>query len=87
MRTRLGTREELKLVEAFVNREVTIEPLTEADLTRTAALMAEYPALGFTDSTLIAMAERLALTTIATTDHRHFGAVRPRHVQRFTLVP
>jgi len=84
---RLGTREELRLIEGFVNGGVAIEPLKEVDVGRAYAVMGRYPELGFTDSTIVAMAERLALTTIATTDRRHFRAVRPRHVRQFTLVP
>ena len=87
VRTRLGIREELQLIEGFANGEVAIEPLTHSDLNRALAVMAKYPELGFTDSTIVAMAERLALTTIATTDRRHFKTVRPRHVRQFTLVP
>jgi predicted nucleic acid-binding protein len=87
IRTRLGTREELKLIESFANGEVAVEPLTDGDLSRALAVMTRYPELGFTDSTIVAMAERLALTTIATTDRRHFTVVRPGHVRRFTLVP
>jgi uncharacterized protein len=87
IRTRLGMREELKLIEGFVNGEVAIEPLSDSDMSRAFAVMAKYPELGFTDSTIVAMAERLALTTIATTDRRHFQTVRPRHARQFTLVP
>ena len=84
---RLGAREELKLIEGFVNGGVTIEPLKDADLGRAFAVMGRWPELGFTDSTIVAMAERLALDTIATTDRRHFRTVRPRHVKQFMLVP
>ena len=87
IRTRLGTREELKLIEAFAKGEVAIEPLRESDLNRALAVMIKYPQLGFTDATIVAIAERLALTTIATTDRRHFSAVRPQHARQFTLVP
>jgi predicted nucleic acid-binding protein len=50
-------------------------------------LMAKYPDLGFVDSSVVAIAERLIIGTIATTDRWHFTAVRPSHVERFTLVP
>lgn len=33
------------------------------------------------------MAERLGVKTLATTDRRHFAQVRPKHADRFTLVP
>jgi predicted nucleic acid-binding protein len=87
VRTRLGPREERKVIAGFESGEVAIEPLKPTDLSRALELMGQYPELGFTDSTVVAMAERLALTTIATTDRRHFGSVRPAHVARLTLVP
>jgi predicted nucleic acid-binding protein len=43
--------------------------------------------LGIVDAAVIAIAERLRLTEIATLDHRHFNVVRPKHVQAFTLLP
>jgi len=49
--------------------------------------MEEYEWLGFVDATIVAVAERLKVRTLATTDRRHFGAVRPAHVDRFRLVP
>jgi predicted nucleic acid-binding protein len=85
--TRLGSLAERKLVESFTKGEVAVEPLKPADLARALALISKYPEMGFTDSTVVAMAERLALDTIATTDCRHFGLVRPTHAKRFTLVP
>lgn len=87
VRHRLGASVELKLVEGFVNGGVAVEPLKPTDIARAYALMAKYPQLGFADSTVVSMAERLALTTIATTDRRHFKIIRPSHVKQFTLVP
>lgn len=43
--------------------------------------------LGGVDPSLVAVAERLRLNTIATLDHRHFRAVRPKHVKAFKIVP
>jgi hypothetical protein len=79
--------EELKLIEGFRNGGVSIEPLSAADVDRAFEVMSKSPELGFADSTIVAIAERLRLDTIATTDRRHFGLVRPAHVKRFTLVP
>jgi hypothetical protein len=39
------------------------------------------------DAAVIAIAERLQLTEIATLDHRHFTVVRPRHTAAFVLLP
>jgi predicted nucleic acid-binding protein len=47
---------------------------------------ADFP-LGTTDAAVIAVAERLGIIEIATLDHRHFHAVRPRHTDAFTLLP
>ncbi|MDI3421937.1 PIN domain-containing protein [Streptomyces luteolus] len=47
---------------------------------------ADFP-LGSVDASVVAVAERLGLTEVATLDHRHFSAVRPSHVPAFTLLP
>jgi len=49
----------------------------EAELTRR---YLDLP-LGATDASLIAIAERLGIDTIATLDRRHFTVVRPAHVE------
>ncbi len=43
--------------------------------------------LGGTDASLVALAERLGLTTLATFDRRHFTVVRPAHTPSCTLLP
>lgn len=43
--------------------------------------------LDLIDASLVAVAERLGLTTIATLDHRDFRVVRPTHCDAFELVP
>jgi predicted nucleic acid-binding protein len=43
--------------------------------------------VGTTDASVIALAERLEISEIAALDRRHFTAVRPRHVEAFTLLP
>jgi predicted nucleic acid-binding protein len=50
------------------------------------AKYADLP-LGTVDASVVAAAERLDLRTIATFDRRHFGVVRPRHLDSFELVP
>jgi predicted nucleic acid-binding protein len=39
------------------------------------------------DASIVAMAERLKVRRIATTDRRDFARVRPRHVDALELVP
>jgi len=62
--------------------------LTRADYARMAELVSQYDdlRLGTTDASIIALAERLNITEIATLDRRHFTAVRPCHVEAFTLL-
>ena len=42
---------------------------------------------GFVDVAVLAMVERLNEAELATLDHRHFGAMRPRHVEALGLAP
>jgi hypothetical protein len=46
-----------------------------------------FPPGGTTDASVIAVAERLGVTEIATIDSRHFPVVRPLHFETFTLLP
>jgi predicted nucleic acid-binding protein len=39
------------------------------------------------DASVIVAAERLGVTDIATLDRRHFGVVRPSHIDSFGLFP
>ncbi|GAA1767646.1 type II toxin-antitoxin system VapC family toxin [Luedemannella helvata] len=63
--------------------------LRPTDMARVAELVEQYAdfPLGTVDASVIALAERLNITTVATLDVRHFAAVRPRHVDAFTLQP
>lgn len=63
--------------------------LTAADYARMAELVKQYDdlRLGTTDASVIALAERLGVTEVATLDRRHFTAVRPKHVDALTLLP
>jgi len=73
----LGTTAEARFLRAFPD-ELTLEQVATGDLRRCADMV---------DASVIAMAERLGLRTIATLDRRHFTVVRPRHIATFDLVP
>ena len=45
------------------------------------------PALGGTDASVIALAERHGAIRIATLDRRHFTVVRPRHAEALEMLP
>ncbi|MGW4848149.1 type II toxin-antitoxin system VapC family toxin [Nocardia brasiliensis] len=59
------------------------------DYQRAAELVEQYAdfPLGTCDATVIAVAERLGITEVATLDKRHFSVVRPRHTAALTLLP
>ena len=66
-----------------------IEALTPADYDRVADLVVTYRdlPLGTVDAMVVAVAERLKVTTIATIDRRDFTVVRPAHASHFDLLP
>lgn len=85
--TRLGHRAERRFVDSIVSGELDVEPVSAADLARCADILDRYPSIGLVDASIVAIAERLRLRTIATTDRRHFEAIQPAHVSHFELVP
>lgn len=87
MRDRLGASAEQRFVESLAAEELALEDIAVGDLKRCAALLERYPEIGLVDASVVAVAERLRLRVIATTDRRHFGAIRPKHVPAFELVP
>ena len=87
LRSRLGDRVERSFVGSLAARQMAIEPLQAADVERCETLLDRYRDLGFVDCTVIAMAERLRLQAIVTTDRRHFSIVRPAHRLTFDLLP
>ena len=85
--SRLGASVERRFVRSLADEEVAVENLRVVDYARVHAVMQAYPDIGFVDASLVAVAERLKLETIATTDRRRFTAIRPAHFERFTLLP
>jgi uncharacterized protein len=87
LHTRLGAAAELAFVQSLAGGELEVEDLRRADLVRSAEVMRRYPEIGLVDASIVVMAERLKIETIATTDRRHFESIRPKHTKSFTLVP
>jgi predicted nucleic acid-binding protein len=86
---RLGSRAELRFLEDLIAGSLFVEQLHPADLVRAAELVAIYRdlPLGTVDGSVVATAERLGATTLATLDRRHFSVVRPAHAETFDLLP
>jgi uncharacterized protein len=63
--------------------------LTNADLSRISDILSQYAdsRIDFVDASVMAVAERLSITTILTLDQRDFRLFRPRHCQNFELLP
>lgn len=87
--TRLGSFYEAAFVRWLGDGDMEMESLRPEDVTRAAALLTTYAELplGFVDASIVAIAERLDIGTLLTTDRRHFTVVRPAHVPRLRLVP
>ncbi len=77
------------LLAAVLDGSALVANLDEEDYARVATLVEQYDdlPLSLVDASVIAIAERLEQDTIATLDRRHFSAVKPLHVESFTLVP
>ncbi len=85
----LGPGAEAAFFRSVALGDLTIETLTRADLDRVGELVETYVdlPLGGTDASVIAIAERLGQTRVATLDRRHFTVVRPAHCDGFEIVP
>jgi uncharacterized protein len=85
----LGAKAEQRLVQSIISGEMEVEELTIPDFRRSLELMRRYEdaQIGFVDATVVAIAERLKLQRILTTDRRDFSLVRPRHCKEFELLP
>lgn len=76
-------------LEDVIDGVYRVEPPTPGDLERCRELQGSYRdlGLGVVDASIVALAERLGETKVATLDRRHFGVVRPRHVKALQIVP
>lgn len=86
---RIGPHAELAFARTVAAGELVVEPVLDSEWERIAELAEQYLdlPLGIVDASVVALAERHELDTIATLDRRHFATVKPRHVASFTLVP
>lgn len=87
--THLGPAAERRLIRAIIGGEFLLEGLGMPDLVRAERLLEKYADadIGLVDASIVALAERLNIQSIATTDRRHFRLFRPRHCRAFHLLP
>jgi predicted nucleic acid-binding protein len=88
-RRRLRPQVWLEFLEDLLAGAYRLEHPTQGDLERCHELQGTYADLkvGVVDASVMAVVERFGETKLATLDHRHFAAMRPRHVPALELLP
>ena len=86
--TRLGVEPEIRFLGDLAAGNLIVEPVAASDWMRIAELVAQYGdlPLGTVDASVIAAAERLGVSDIATLDRRHFTVVQSR-IESLNLLP
>lgn len=87
--TRLGAEAEVRFLGDLASASFTSAPVEPGDWLRIAQLVWRYRdlPLGTADASVVALAERLGILTVATLDRRHFAVVRPSHIGAFHILP
>jgi uncharacterized protein len=85
----LGAKAETSLYASIIEGQIEVADLDVTDWQRIQDLVSTYAdlRLGGTDASVVAVAERRAVSRIATLNRRHFAIVRPRHADAFELLP
>lgn len=86
--SRLGVEPEVRFLGDLAGGNLIPEPVAAGDWLRIAELVSRYRdlPLGTVDASVVALAERLGATQIATFDRRHFTVVSPSGAP-FELLP
>ena len=86
---RLGVNAEVRFLGDLAAGAFTVEPVHPSDWLRIAELVSRYRdlPLGTVGASVVATAERLGVTELATVDRRYCTVVRPRHTAAFTPLP
>ena len=79
----------LAFLEDVLAGAYSVESPVHGDLERCHELQSAYADLkvGVVDASVLAVVERLDEPKLATLDHRHFGTMRPRHIEALELLP
>ena len=87
--SRLGPEVEAAFVNSVAAGELRVVDLSETDWARCRDLIAQHAdlRLGLVDASVVVLAERFDLETIATLNRRDFAVVRPAHRDSFNLIP
>lgn len=84
-----GPRAIVAFLDDVAKGAYIIEELLPQDYERIRELCDRYSDsdIGFVDASVLSVVERLGEPKLATLDHRHFGLLRPRHVDALLLLP
>ena len=87
--TRLHPGVLVALLDDIESGAYRVEDLQAVDYARVRSLCDRYDDadIGFVDAAVLAIVERMDEPKLATLDHRHFGTLRPRHVDALVLLP
>jgi uncharacterized protein len=89
LQKRIGAQAEIAFLRSFQQGHLRQLAPEDDDFDRAVELVQQYQGfpLGIVDAYVMAMAERMRITTIASVDSRHFRAVRLRHCDGLELLP
>ena len=89
IRQRLNRRTLLTFYNDIIARRFRVEDVRPDDYRRIHEICSRYADadIGFVDAAVLAIVERLNEPKLATLDRRHFGFMRPRHVDALILLP
>jgi predicted nucleic acid-binding protein len=87
--SRMGPAAEVRFVCLITTGELEVFDLDLLGYARCVELIETYSdvGLGLVDASVVAVAEILNISTVATLNRRDFTVVRPRHVDAFELIP
>jgi len=85
----LGIKALANFVDEISETDFILETPLAEDYKRAADILRKYndANIDFVDAVIVAIAERLDITSILTVDRRHFGAFKPRHCAAFEILP
>ncbi|MCY3603988.1 MAG: PIN domain-containing protein [Chloroflexi bacterium] len=89
MTTRLAPEVLTEFLRDIAAGDYLVQDLLPEDYARAADICEQYAdaRIGFVDAAVLTVVERLGERKLATLDHRHFGLLRPRHVDALELLP
>ncbi len=85
----LSLEAELEFLRSVIEGEIRVEEVNIKDYRSALRYMEKYKNMniGFVDATIIAVAERLGILTLFTTDRRHFSQIKTKKGKSLNLLP